>query len=148
MRGFAVYTLLRLGLLLIVWFLIQLATPLRGLIAIAAAFAVSGIIGFFLLDRPRNEASVALSGVFKRIDDRIEKGKAAEDAEWDDLAAQRQAKAEQEAVTEGEQAGDTQDGDEISPSGTVGDQDSGSDSQGQGEIGQPGGRGTSAPSSS
>ena len=91
------YTVLRLGLLLATWFLVQLLTPLRGLFAVAVAFVVSGVIGFFLLDRPRNEASVSLSRVFKRIDDRIERAKTAEDDYIDAVAAQRA-----ELATEGE----------------------------------------------
>lgn len=132
MRGFVVYTVLRLGLLLATWFLIQLLTPLRGLFAVAVAFVVSGVIGFFLLDRPRNEASVSLSRVFKRIDDRIERAKTAEDDYVDAVAAQRaelategEAEAEQEAKGQDEQPGELENSDEVAPASSIDNQEPG-----------------------
>ncbi len=76
----AVYTGLRLALLAAVWLVVQLVTPWRGLLAIAVALAVSGVIGFFVLDRSRDSASVAVWRVFRRIDDRIKRNEMLEDA--------------------------------------------------------------------
>lgn len=76
----AVYTGLRLALLAAVWLVVQLVTPWRGLLAIAVALAVSGVIGFFVLDRSRDSASAAVWRVFRRIDDRIKRNEMLEDA--------------------------------------------------------------------
>jgi hypothetical protein len=122
-RGFVVYTVLRLGLLIVAWFLVQLLTPMRGLVAVAVALVVSGVVGFFLLDRSRDQASVSVSKVFARIDERIEKSKTAEDDLLDALAAQREAKTQQDAVDDSGQAGQLQDPDEISSPGPIGDQE-------------------------
>lgn len=125
------YTGLRLLLLVAVWLTLQLVTPLRGLIAVAIAFAVSGIIGFFLLDRPRNEASASLSRVFGRINARIEAGNRAEDSLL--LAGEDEADAEQHAVDEGEQAGELEHGDEGSLPSSLGDDHGSAHGQGKGE---------------
>ena len=72
MRGIAIYTGLRLAILAGVWLVIQIVTPMRGLLAIAVALVISGVISFVALDRPRDRASAGLSGVFRRIDERID----------------------------------------------------------------------------
>ena len=125
MRGIVLYTGLRLALLAVVWLLIQAVTPLRGLIAAAAAIVVSGFISFIALDRPRNEASSGFFGIFRRIDERIERSRTAED--HDDPAhepttdsaradlRQAEAQPEEQAVAEGEQSGALQDRDEGAP---------------------------------
>ena len=115
MRGIALYTGLRLALLVAVWLLIQAVTPLRGLIAAGAAIVVSAVISIFLLDRTRDKASIGLWGIFKRIDDRIERSRTAEDV--DDVAASGQpdAQAQQEPVGEHEEPGPLQDRNEVSP---------------------------------
>lgn len=114
-RGIALYTTLRLAMLLAVWLVIQVVTPLRGLIAIAVAIVISGIISFIVLDRPRNQASRGLSGVFRRIDERIERSRTAED--FDDepvqpVSGQADAQPEQQPVGEHNETGGLQDGDE------------------------------------
>lgn len=112
MRGIALYTGLRVALLVAAWLLVQAITPLRGLIAIAVALVVSGIISFVVLDRPRDRASAGLAGVFRRIDDRIERSKTAEDVDDEPRSGQRQPDAQQEPVAQDEQPRALQDGDE------------------------------------
>ena len=115
MRGIALYTTLRVAVLLAVWLAIQVVTPLRGLIAIAVALVISGVISFFVLDRPRNQASRGLSGILRRIDERIERSRTAEDIDDDPPPAgsgQSDAKTEQEPVGEDDDSGRLQDGDE------------------------------------
>lgn len=125
------YTGLRLLLLVAVWLTLQLVTPLRGLIAVAIALVVSGVIGFFLLDRPRNEASASLSRVFGRINARIEASNRAEDSAAS--AGEYEAYAEQYPVGEGEQSGELQHDDESSLSGSLGDDEGSAHGQGKGE---------------
>jgi hypothetical protein len=133
-RGFAVYTGLRVLLLVAVWVTLQLVTPLRGLIAIAIAFVVSGIIGFFLLNRPRDDASVSLSRVFGRINARIDAGTKAEDAAAVTAAGlevlsggpqgsggQGEPDAEENPVAQGEDTGELKDGDEGLAAGSLSD---------------------------
>lgn len=137
MRGLLVYTGLRLALLAAVWLVVQLVTPWRGLLAIAVALAVSGVIGFFLLDRTRDAASASVWRVFRRIDDRIQRNALAEDALVDAtfgvdgppgaaggtevLSAGRdaQANAQQQAVGTTEQSGEGEHRDEVSAGHTV-----------------------------
>jgi hypothetical protein len=133
-----VYTGLRIALLAAVWLLIQVITPLRGLIAIAVALVISGIISFIVLDRPRDRASVGLAGVFRRIDERIERSKVAEDV--DDLPApsgQGQADAQQHAVGEDERTRSLQDGHEVSTGGTGRDSDDRAQRQRAGDDPEP-----------
>ena len=110
------YTGLRVALFAGVWLLIQVVTPMRGLLAIAVALVTSGVISFIVLDRPRDQASAGLAGVFRRIDDRIERSKVAEDVDDEQVASgESQAQAEQEPVGEHEEPGGLQHGDEITP---------------------------------
>lgn len=119
MRGILVYTALRLGLLVVVWLAVQVVTPLRGLLAIAVALVVSGIIGYLVLDRSRDRASIAIDRFFRRIDARIEASRIAEDLpESGDDGAERESRAEEQAVGEEEQPGRLQDADEGSADGS------------------------------
>lgn len=138
MRGIAIYTGLRLALLAAVWLLIQLITPMRGLLAIAVALVISGIISFILLDRTRDQASAGLSRIFGRMNDRIERSRTAED--WDEPAASGQgdAQAEQQAVDEHEQSGALEDGHESTPGGSLDDGTDGRERQGDGQASDPG----------
>lgn len=106
-RGIAVYTGLRIALLAGVWLLIQVVTPMRGLLAIAVALVISGVISFIVLDRSRDRASAGLAGAFGRINDRIERSRTAED--WDDPPAPASGpgdtEPQQDAVGEHDQAG-------------------------------------------
>jgi hypothetical protein len=80
-RGLFFYTVSRVLLFIAVWLLVQFATPLRGLSALIVALLVSGAIAFFLLNRQRDSASASVIGLFKRIDDRIERARTAEDVD-------------------------------------------------------------------
>ncbi len=113
MRDIAIYTGLRLALLAGVWLLLQAVTPFRGLIAVVIALLISGVISVVLLDRPRDRAGSRVAGVFRRIDERIEKSRTAEDFDDEPLpSGQPEAESEQHPVGEGEQSGHLQDGDE------------------------------------
>lgn len=114
MRDVAVYTGLRLALLAAVWLIVQFVTPLRGLLAIAAALLISGIISVVLLDRTRGRAGASVAGVFRRIDERIERSRTAED--YDEPSRESDTQSEEQPVGEGEQSGHLQDGDKGSPS--------------------------------
>lgn len=132
------YTGLRVALLALVWLLIQVVTPMRGLLAIAVALIISGIISFILLDRTRDRASAGLAGVFRRIDDRIERSKAAEDIDDETVpSGQSQAQAEQQPVGEHEQPGGLEHGHEGTASGAAHDSGDGPDGQRRGEQSQP-----------
>jgi hypothetical protein len=100
----AIYTGLRLALLAAVWLIVQLVTPWRGLLAIAVAVAVSGVIGFFVLDRTRDSASESVWRVFRGIDDRIKRHEMQEDALVEasyGVDASRGVDAHRQGVSEG-----------------------------------------------
>jgi len=125
-------------------------TPLRGLFAVAIALIVSGVIGFFLLNGPRDEASVSLSRVFGRINDRIEAGNRAEDERAGDatvitatgmevlaggsaeLRGQDEPDAEENPVGQGEDSGELENGNEGPAAGTFSDDEGGAHREGQG----------------
>lgn len=157
MRGIAVYTGLRVALLLAVWLLIQVVTPMRGLLAIAVAVVISGVISFIVLDRPRDRASAGLAGAFSRINDRIERSRTAED--WDDPPERPDGSAEpslsgphgsgpgdaqsqKEPVGENNEPGGLEHGHELSSTdsatdrhdGTDGEQGSGHPEPGEGQA--------------
>ena len=89
-----VYTALRLGLFVILWFAIAKLTPLSVLFSAVAAILISGALSVVLLDRQRGAMAQAVGGFFERINDRIERSASAED-EADDRA--RSGEAEQRA---------------------------------------------------
>lgn len=144
MRGIAVYTALRVALLAAVWLLIQVVTPMRGLLALAVALVISGAISFILLDRSRDRASVGLSRVFRGIDERIERSKVAEDVD-DDLPAREvpasgegETNPQQQAVGEDEQPGGLEHGHEVATGGAADDGEDGTQRQGSGDDAEPG----------
>lgn len=138
MRGIAVYTAMRVALLVGVWLVVQVVTPMRGLLAIAVALVISGVISFIVLDRSRDSASAGLAGVFRRINDRIEQSKVAEDVDDDPaVLGQREAQAEQQSVGQGEQSGGLQDGDQVTPGGPSGDRADGAHGQHGGDEAEP-----------
>ena len=142
MRGIAIYTGLRLALLAGVWLLIQIVTPMRGLLAIAVALVVSGVISFILLDRPRDRASAGLSGVFRRIDERIERSKVAEDIDDDPVppgqaSGQGESHSEQQAVAQDEQTGGLEHGHEGTSGGAAHDSEHGSQGKAGGHDAEP-----------
>lgn len=132
-RGIAFYTGLRVALLALAWLLVQAITPLRGLIAVAVAVVLSGIISFIVLDRPRDQASVGLAGFFRRIDERIERSRTAEDVDDEPVSGQGQADAEQEPVAEHEQAGGLEHRDEVPAEGAPRDGADGADREDRGQ---------------
>ena len=144
MRGIAVYTALRVALLAAVWLLIQVVTPMRGLLALAVALVISGAISFILLDRSRDRASVGLSRVFRGIDERIERSKVAEDVDDEPpvreapASGQSEPRPQQEAVGEDEQSGGLQHGHEVAPGSAADDGEDGTQSQGSGNDAEPG----------
>lgn len=75
----AVYTLLRVGIFLLFWLPLQLLTPLRGVLAAAAALLMSGAVSLIVLDRQRNRVGSAAAGFFHGINERIEASARAED---------------------------------------------------------------------
>ena len=138
MRGLLVYSGLRIALFLGVWLPLQLLTPLRGLLALVVAILASGVIGFFLLDRPRDEASAAVWRVFRRIDDRIQRNALIEDSyaeatlvegpagtEVLSVGREEKSQAEEESVDQGEHAGELQHPHQVSASGTLDDVEGG-----------------------
>lgn len=114
-RAFLLYTALRTALLLVAWALVQLTTPLRGLLALAVALLVSGLLSVFVLDRQRERLSAGVAGFFARLNARIDASARAEDA-WDDerrgSASQSEEAAEGKPVGEQERAGGGEDGHE------------------------------------
>lgn len=133
MRGIAVYTGLRVALLAVVWLLVQVVTPLRGLLAIAVALVISGVVSFIVLDRSRDTASAGLSGFFRRIDERIERSKVAEDVDDAGPLGQGEAEAQQEPVAENEESGALQDGDQGGSDGTARHPQDGADGERNGQ---------------
>lgn len=144
MRGIAVYTALRVALLAAVWLLIQVVTPMRGLLALAVALVISGAISFILLDRSRDRASVGLSRVFRGIDERIERSKVAEDVDDEpplrgvSASGQSESHAQQQAVGEDEQSGGLEHGHEVATGGAADDGEDGTQRQGSGDDAEPG----------
>ena len=142
MRGIAIYTGLRLALLAGVWLVIQIVTPMRGLLAIAVALVFSGVISFIVLDRPRDRASAGLFGVFRRIDERIERSKVAEDIDDDPVpsaqaSGEGESRPQQEPVGKDEQAGGLEHGHEGATGGAAHDSEHGSQGEGSGDDAEP-----------
>jgi hypothetical protein len=103
MKGWLGYTLWRVLFVVIAWFIIQLATPLRGIWAIALAIVVSGIFSIVFLGRQRDAMSTAMFGFFRGINERIDAAAAKEDFDEPELVAgdgdtqtQEDTEAEQE----------------------------------------------------
>lgn len=106
---------MRLGLLLAVWLLVQLVTPLRGLWAVVVAVLVSGVISWFLLQRQRAAMSAVVGGFFGRINARIDQASRAED-DWED-----QPRGHGDRVDDDQSAGVDQGRDQARPPGAGGD---------------------------
>jgi len=91
------------------WLPIQLLTPLRGLWALVLALVGSGILSVILLNRQRKAMGVTVGNFFGRINERIEASTRAED--W----PEGEPDAEQHPVSEGDQAGALEHGDQPRP---------------------------------
>jgi len=76
-----VYTLLRVGIFLVFWLPLHFLTPLRGLLAAAAALLMSGAVSLVVLDRQRGRVGRAAGGFFERLNARIDASTRAEDDE-------------------------------------------------------------------
>ena len=83
----AVYTGLRLALLVAVWLTLELLTPISGIWAIVAALLISMPLSLVLLDRQRGRMAVVADGFFKGLNERIEASARAEDIDDEDLPA-------------------------------------------------------------
>ena len=90
------YTLLRLAMLVGVWFLLEWLTPVRGIWAIVAAFLISGAVSLLALNRQRDEVSVGVAGFFRRMNERIEASTRAEDFDDDEAEGQQDTEDEQD----------------------------------------------------
>lgn len=119
-----VYTLMRIGLLLGVWWLVQLVSPLRGLWALVVAIVVSGVISWFVLDRQRSAMSAAVGGFFGRINARIDAASRAED-EADD-----HAHGEPDGIDADQHSGSAERWDQVATDGPAADDPNGGDRPG------------------
>lgn len=90
------YTLLRIAILIAVWFMFQLLTPIRGIWAIVAALLVSGAISLVVLNKPRDAVSIGVANFFGRINDRIEASKSAEDVDEDEPEGEQHTEDQQQ----------------------------------------------------
>jgi len=75
----ALYTALRLAMFAVAWILLELLTPIHGLLAAAFAIAISGAVSFIALNGQRDAMSSALFGFFRRMNAKIEASTRAED---------------------------------------------------------------------
>lgn len=75
---FLVYSALRLGLLLVAGAICYLLGA-RGILLILLAFLISAIASFILLVSPRDEVGRRTGAYFRRLNQRIEDSKSAED---------------------------------------------------------------------
>ena len=101
------YTLLRVVFFLIVWLIIQLTTPIRGVWAIALAIVISGVFSIIFLGRQRDAMSGSVFGYFRRLNERIDAAAAKED--YDDPIPEPQldeSLADDSRATEGEPNGE------------------------------------------
>ena len=87
LRAVLVYSVLRLALLVAVWLVLELLTPIHGVWAVAAALLMSGAISLVVLDRPRGEAGAVAAGFFGRLNARIDASARAEDVDDDEPEA-------------------------------------------------------------
>lgn len=78
------YTLLRVALFVAVWLVLELLTPIHGIVAIAIAIVMSGAISLVVLDRQRGAVGTVAAGFFGRINERIEASARAEDVDDED----------------------------------------------------------------
>ncbi len=104
-----VYTAMRVGLFLGVWWLLQLLTPLRGVWAVVLAIVVSGLVSMFLLNRQRTAMGDVVGGFFGRINQRIDEASRNEDEPEDELADFLPDRAEDQAGGQPEGIGGDQD---------------------------------------
>jgi membrane-bound ClpP family serine protease len=75
------YTVLRLAIFGLAWFLIEFFTPINGLFAAAFAILISGAISIVALNGQRDAMSEVLYGFFRRMNARIDASARAEDVD-------------------------------------------------------------------
>jgi thiol:disulfide interchange protein len=107
------YTGLRVLLLLAVWFLLQLFTPLRGWLSVAVALVISGLVSLFLLNRQRASMGLVVSSFFGGINARIDAATRAEDDDLDiEVLAESEPSTQREAVDQEHQSGSLENDDQ------------------------------------
>ena len=107
------YTGLRVLLLLAVWFILQLFTPLRGWLSVAVALVISGLVSLFLLNRQRASMGLVVSSFFGGINARIDAATRAEDDDLDlEVLAESEPSTQREAVDQEHQAGSLENDDQ------------------------------------
>jgi len=111
------YTSIRLALVVLVWFAIQLFTPIRGLLAMALALLISAVFSIIFLSKQRDIMSESMFGLFRRLNERIDASAAKEDYLDDVSDAQAQAQAQHDAVDQQQISGGLEDGDQSRPAG-------------------------------
>lgn len=119
------YTTIRLVLVALAWFVIQFATSIRGLLAVALALLISAIFSIIFLDKQRDVMSESMFGFFRRLNERIDASAAKEDYLDDERDAGLQADLQAEpnpqrdAVEQQQIPGGLEDGDQGRPFGTA-----------------------------
>lgn len=113
--------------MVLVWFAIQLFTPIRGLLAMALALLISAVFSIIFLSKQRDIMSESMFGFFRRLNERIDASAAKEDYLDDvsDAQAQAQAQAQTQAQTQAQHdavdqqqiSGGLEDGDQSRPAG-------------------------------
>ena len=79
--SFVLYTALRVAIFAGAWILIEVVTPITGLVAAAFAILISGAISIVALNGQRNVMSEALFGFLRRMNARIDASTRAEDVD-------------------------------------------------------------------
>ena len=109
--------------MVLVWFAIQLFTPIRGLLAMALALLISAVFSIIFLSKQRDIMSESMFGFFRRLNERIDASAAKEDY-LDDVSdaqaqaqAQAQTQAQHDAVDQQQISGGLEDGDQSRPAG-------------------------------
>lgn len=101
------------------WFVFQLFTPIRGLLAIALALLISALFSILFLNKQRDAMSESMFGFFRRLNERIDASAAKEDYEdQDELNLDSESQTQHEAVDQQKDPGGLEDGDQGRPSGT------------------------------
>ncbi len=99
--------------MVVVWFVIQLLTSVRGLLAIALALLISAIFSIIFLGKQRDAMSESMFGFFRRINERIDAAAAKEDY------LDTEPETQNDAVDQQQIPGGFEDGDQGRPSGTA-----------------------------
>ena len=112
------YTTIRLALVLLVWFGLQLFTPVRGLLAVALALLISALFSILFLSKQRDVMSESVFGVFRRLNERIDASAAKEDYLEGEVLLEAETQTQHDAVDQQEIPRGFEDGDQGRPAGT------------------------------